>query len=284
MSKVLIGTGCSFTQGQGSIKLDSSTYKEYGDEVFNGIHRLPISKEENLGSWVNQICVNHLKDYTPINFGKRGGGNRGAVKELYLRSDEIPKDAEDIIVVYMLSGIERFDWPSRGEEFSHHHFYTMFPNKWEKNSTNKELWAAYADHVWSQQMVVVETIMNICEAETWCKANNAKLIITSAFDTQITKEIFINNLPKEKKHLVNLINWDSFFRPEGYDTFLHMLIDRQEQGSDEVKNLKHGAYWEKYGAKFPCKEWITPCCHPTFKGHKLIAKILYDEIVRRGYA
>ena len=65
---------------------------------------------------------------------------------------------------------------------------------------------------------------------------------------------------------------------------LHMLIDRQENGSAEVENLKHGAYWNEYAGKYPCKEWVTPCCHPTFKGHKLIARVLFDEIKRRGYA
>lgn len=280
MSKILIGIGDSFTQGQGGISLESDTYKEYGNEIFNGIHRLPIWNEEMKSSWVNQICVKYLKDYTPINFGKRGGGNRGAVKELYLRSEEIPKDAEDIIVVYMLSGMERFDFVQKGEQFSHHHFYTAFPNP----QKHQPVWTAYANHIYNEQVTVVETIMNICEAQTWCKANNAKLIVTSAFDCQIRREYFIEKLPDIKKHLADLVDWDNFFRPEEYDTMLHMLIDRQENGSAEVEHLKHGDYWNKYSGKFPCKEWVTPCCHPTFKGHKLIARVLFDEIKRRGYA
>jgi hypothetical protein len=280
MSKVLIGIGDSFTQGQGGISLDSVIYKRHGDRIFSGNHRLPIHGEENKASWVNQICVNYLKDYKPINFGKRGGGNRGAVKELYLRSEEIPNDAEDIIVVYMLSGMERFDFVQRGEAFSDHHFYTAFPNP----QKHQPVWTAYANHIYSDQVSVVETIMNICEAQTWCKANNAKLIITSAFDTQIRKENFIEKIAGLKKHLALLVDWDNFFRPEEYDTMAHMLIDRQENGSAEVERLKHGAFWGEYAGKFPCKEWITPCCHPTFRGHKLIARVLSDEIKRRGYA
>lgn len=110
------------------------------------------------------------------------------------------------------------------------------------------------------------------------------MIVTSAFDTQIRKEYFIEKIAGLRKHLALLVDWDTFFRPEGYDTMLHMLIDRQEKGSAEVENLKHGAYWIKYADIFPCKEWITPCCHPTNKGHKLIARVLFDEIKRRGYA
>lgn len=277
--KILIGLGDSFTQGQGGIPLSDPVYIKYGKEVHNGVHRLPIWDEEMKASWVNQICVNHLKDYTPINFGKRGGGNRGAVKELYLRSEEIPNDAEDIIVVYMLSGMERYDFVQRGDEFSQHHFYTAFPN----TQTDNPLWTAYANHICNEQVSVVETIMNICEAQTWCKANNAKLIVTSAFDTQIRKEHFIEKIVGLKKHLALLVDWDNFLRPENYDTMLHMLIDFQENGSPEVEDLKHGAYWNKYGGKFPVKEWITPCCHPTFKGHEYIAKVIYKEIKRRNY-
>jgi hypothetical protein len=281
MSKVLIGIGDSFTQGQGGISLASETYRKYGDKIFNGVHHLPIERAEHEASWVNQICVKHLKEYTPLNFGNRGGGNRSSVKELYLRSDQIPDDVEDIIVIFMLSGKERFDFVQRGVELqSDHHFYTAFPNSTKKNP----VWLAYSNHIHSDQASVVETIMNICEAETWCKANNAKLIVCSAFDTTITEQSFSDMLPKNKKWFSDLVNWDEFFRPEGYDTMLHMLIDRQENGSTEVERLKHGAYWNEYAGKFPCKEWVTPCCHPTNKGHKLIAKLLVDEILRRGYA
>lgn len=280
--KVLIGLGDSFTQGQGGIPLSDPVYKEYGREVHNGNHTLPIWEKENAASWVNQICSKYLDDYTPINFGRRGGGNRGAVKDLYLRSEEIPKNPKNMIVVLMLSGMERFDYVQKDIGFqSNHHFYTAFPNTQQKDMP---VWLTYAKHIFSPQVSVVETIMSICEAETWCKANNAKLIVTSAFDTCINRDYFIESIHGLKKHLADLVDWDNFLRPENYDTMLHMLLDFQENGSPEVEHLKHGAYWNKYCGKFPVKEWITPCCHPTFKGHEYIAKVIYQEIKKRNYA
>ena len=275
--KYLIGIGCSYTQGQGGVT--EHIYQKYGNEVFNGNHRLPIDAEERQCSWVGQICEKHLRSHTPINLGQRGRGNRSAAKELYL--NRLDSKSEKI-VVYALSGMERFDFPIKDAMFAHNHFYAMFPTP---NNKGKPLWSAYAEHVWSDQFVVIETILNILEVQNWCKLNNAKLLLTSAFCSDISREYFrqqLNHMPSEV-YLADLVDWDLFWRPDGYDSFLHMMLDLQENGSDEVNDLKHGSYWSKYIGKFPPKEYITPCNHPTYKSHKIIAEKMYLELKRRNY-
>ena len=279
MSKLFIGIGDSFTQGQGSVS--DQTYQEYGREVYNSTHRLPIDKFERENSWVNVICRDYLDDFTPLNLGEKGRGNRASVKELYL--NDIDPDIEKI-VVFALSGMERFDFPQRDENFQQHHFYAMFPNPWDKNATHASLWKAYADHVYSDQFCVIETMLNILEAQTWCKANNAKLVIVSAFDMRVTKEYFINNLPGLKKELVNQIHWDKFFYPQGYRTLMHMLIDKQEDDSKYAFDLAHGGYFDRYSKLERSDGYITPCAHPSEIGHKLIAEVLYQHLEEKSYA
>lgn len=104
MDKFLIGIGDSFTQGQGSITPD--LYEKYGDAVYESNHRLPIDAEERANSWVGQLAKK-LSDYCPINLGERGRGNRSAAKELYLNFLD---SSSEKIVVYCLSGMERFDF------------------------------------------------------------------------------------------------------------------------------------------------------------------------------
>ena len=62
-SKVVIGIGDSFTQGQGACPVE--IWEKYDWNLKN----LPSSEEQNIdnifyeNSWVNQLCKNHLTDY-----------------------------------------------------------------------------------------------------------------------------------------------------------------------------------------------------------------------------
>ena len=109
-SKILIGLGDSFTQGQGacSIELWEKYNWDLGTSSEIDNHDLLKSSYEN--SWVNKICENYLTEYTPINLGMTGRGNRAAVKELYLHPDLQLEKSNEIIVVFMLTGMERFDF------------------------------------------------------------------------------------------------------------------------------------------------------------------------------
>jgi hypothetical protein len=278
MSKLFIGIGDSFTQGQGSVS--EKTYAEYGREVYNSTHRLPIDTLERENSWVNVVCKKHLSGYTPINLGEKGRGNRAAVKELYLNN--LDSESEKI-VVFALSGMERFDFPQPGKNFESHHFYAMFPNPWDKNATHASLWKAYSEHVYSEQFCVIETMLNIMEAQTWCKANNAKLLVVSAFDMRVTQKYFIENLPGSKKDLVNEIEWENFIEPRGYRTLMHMLIDAQEEDAELSFDLAHGGYFDRYNKLERADRFLTPCCHPSELGHQLIADVIYENLVEMNY-
>ena len=278
MSKLFIGIGDSFTQGQGSVS--EEVYEEYGKEVYNSNHRLPIDSLERENSWVNVICQKYLSGYTPMNLGEKGRGNRASVKELYL--NDIDSESEKI-VVFALSGMERFDFAQRDKNFEQHHFYAMFPNPWDKNATHATLWKAYSEHVYSEQFCVVETMLHIMEAQTWCKANNAKLLVVSAFDMRVTQKYFIENLPGWKKELVNNIEWENFIQPRGYRTLMHMIIDAQEEDPKLALDLAHGGYFDRYSKLEKADRFLTPCCHPSELGHQLIADTLYESLVEMKY-
>jgi hypothetical protein len=106
MNNVIVGLGCSWTQGEGGYP--EEIWKQYNGKINlpmnKGIHLIPIELEN---SWVNVLAKQ--KDYYPINLGQRGIGNRAAARTLYLTNTDWSK-IENGIVVFMLSGFERFDF------------------------------------------------------------------------------------------------------------------------------------------------------------------------------
>ena len=82
-SKIVISLGDSFTQGEGACSID--IWEKYNWDLKKMSDResrydIDISNLEN--SWVHKLCSNHLTDFTPINMGMTGRGNRAAMKEL----------------------------------------------------------------------------------------------------------------------------------------------------------------------------------------------------------
>jgi hypothetical protein len=220
-SKIVVGLGDSFTQGVGSWSRE--TYKKYNGQIDPLKIPREVIDEMYHNSWVHQICRNHLTDYIPVNLGIMGMGNRGAVKELYLNPYIELDNAKEVVVVLMLSGLERFDFINR--EFpSHAHFYTMWPNPWDKNSTNKKLWEVYAKDLWSEKFNVIENILNIREAEMFCKAKGWKFIVTSAFDQRVTKEYFLKEAGAIHNKLIDTIPWNKFLYPQEMKSFIELFL------------------------------------------------------------
>ena len=285
-SKILIGLGDSFTQGHGACNIkiwdkykwdDKKMYEEYfHDVVESGFNN----------SWVNQLCKNHLTDFIPINFGLSGRGNRAAAKELYLHPElniELPKEK---IVVYMLTGYERFDFVNKDYEVGHHKFNTMWPNP-DCGNDLRTVGNEYMNHVWSDRMGLIELLLNIAEVKNWCKVHNAKFILTSAFTPTINKQFMTDHIigdllyGKEShvEKLVNIIDWDEFFYPDGFRCITDYLLSLEER-TDLINEFSSWNYYEfAYGhKKMTPKGYITKCAHPSNDGHKEIAKLLYEHI------
>lgn len=272
-SKIVIGLGDSFTQGQGACKNEIWEKHNYSFDSMYKQHETLV--EEYNGSWVNQLCENHLTDFIPVNLGLRGCGNRAAVKELYLHPELKLETAKEKIVIYLLSGMERFDFVNR-EYNDHHHFFAMWPNPWDKGATNPTLWKTYAEDIWDDKFGYIEMLLNIVEAQTWAKAHNAKFILASAFRKDYQKENFQKILTREhERSLIDVIDWDNYFYPDGYSCFTDLLVHLEDR--DDL--LGGGFYgWAMGMDKMTPKGLFTKCSHPSHEGHRIMAERLYCRI------
>jgi hypothetical protein len=71
---------------------------------------------------------------------------------------------------------------------------------------------------------------------------------------------------------VDLWPWESMFRPEGDETFIDLLIKKEEP-----KDFSYKTIMDYFGNAGP-NGWITSCAHPSAKGHDYFAKLLYEHI------
>lgn len=290
-SKILIGLGDSFTQGEGAYSID--IWEKYGWDPQK------IKKDENVdalksgyeNSWVNKLCVNYLTDYVPINLGMGGRGNRAAAKELYLHPELNLESAKEKIVVYMLTGLERFDF-IHNKYNEHHHFKTVWPFSTVSGDLG-DLWKPFSEHIYGDRFSVIELLLNVADVKTWCKANNAKLILTSAFTPIIKRNNLIksikgdyldsNSFYKQNKRieaLVDIIDWDKFLYPEGENCFTDLLLileNRHDLLDFNSSHLFHEFALKQQ--KLSPKGYISKCAHPSFNGHEVIAKVIYNHIV-----
>jgi len=318
--KAIIALGCSFVMGQGAV--NDELYVDYkwtskglgyplqiqieDNEKKKFLQKYPIVEPgpddgldfkfmEYENAFVNVLCKKYLQgEYTPINLGARGCGNRATIKELYfypeLRWDLI----KETIVIYCPSGMERFDfindqWPE------HFHWKSMWPAVSEEDWSNPRnlLWQGYAKTLHSGKFEVLEQIAHVQELLLWCKLNNAKLIITPGFDRKYTREHFetelktnitrdmIGNLEKQSNNFFNFTNdkkladlfpWENMFKPDGHNTFADLSMSKEET---LVDRLDYFFQFQNIGSP---NYWITPCSHPGAKAHDLFASLLYKHI------
>lgn len=275
--KLVIGIGCSWTQGEGGYT--SRIWDKYGGRV-----NLPMNKSthlikmENQHSWVNVLCKKHFKDYEPVNLGQRGIGNRGAAKSLYLTNIDWDT-VDDAILVYMLSGFERFDffrqWPHDFrdvekehavrhwfKDIGHYNFNTLWPHP-----NHNESWTAYAKEIYSEEQTAMETYTNIMEVQTFCKAHGFKFVLANAFDGRGRAE-----LAEVAPTLVDHINWDNYIHTHtAYECFARLLVDLDGL-------VEYPGYMNFYRElKWPAK-YLANCIHPTILGYEVIAEELAQFI------
>lgn len=276
--KVIVGLGCSWTQGEGG-------YPKEIWEKYRGRVNLPIHESRHLipyeheHSWVNVLCKQYFQDHVPINLGQRGIGNRGSAKSLYLAN--IDWDAvETGIVVYMLSGFERFDFfrdSWRNEKFCGHsdlkdagyyNFQTLWPHM-----GNQPAWDLYAEHIYSESGTAGEQFANIMEVQTFCKAHGLKFVLANAFDGR-GKEF----LEEHCGPLVNKIDWSSYIHTsKDYESFVELLVKKDNFLSPD--QWMH--YYEIYQSQPGPMKYLTNCIHPTINGYQEIAAELRSFIKDR---
>jgi hypothetical protein len=277
-SKIIIGLGDSFTQGQGACDVHIWEKYNWNLKEMQGKYEKDILPYEYEGSWVNQLCKNHMPNWTPINLGMRGCGNRATIKELYLHPELGIEKSKEKIVIFAITGLERFDFINKSF-CDHHHFFAMWPSPWSDGVTNKKLWEAYYENIYDDRFAAIELLLNIQEVQTWCKAHNAKFILCSAFDNRLNKKHFIEHLENKNNHLtaelINLINWNDIFRPQGFENFTDMLVHHEKRDDLKGGGFYMWAHEQKQGTP---EGYFTPCAHPSYKGHALIAKSIYDYI------
>lgn len=269
-SKVIIGIGDSFTQGVGG--WSDSTYKKYNYDInFRNLNSEQF-KEMYENSWVNQLSKNHMKNYIPINFGRLGIGNRAAFSELHLTRQSIYSDILEGYLIFMLSGLERFDFVNKN--FESVHFISAWPQKPHNKVPIPRSWRAYEKEIWSEAVTVLESLISIKNAEIFAKAHNLKLILASAFDQRYNITKFIDILGEQYADLVYSIPWDRFVYPEGYPSFINLLVELD----GKPQSLAYGDFWPYYTSLNKPSEYITNCAHPTLKGYEVITNEIYKFI------
>lgn len=277
--KVVIGLGDSYTQGVGAYSIDTWAKYKGRIDVFTNDPKLISEQYEN--SWVNVLAKK--LGYKALNLGHSGTGNRAAVKELYLHPD-IMENVTDAVVIYFMSGIERFDFINKELRSEHHHFITMWPNFWDTGATHPELWKAYAESIHSERFIAAEAILNMLEVQEYCRSKGFKLIVSPAFDTRINRDWFIKTFDKRvgvffadkcsvDEKFVDQFDWSQFYVPEGYRTFMDLLCEYEGR-----RDLGNGGYYQHFSNQEYPGKYITNCAHPNLEGHKVIADEFYKVI------
>jgi hypothetical protein len=285
-TKLLIGIGDSFCAGRGACSIE--LWEKYGWDMerMYGEGGAEVEESNYANSWVNQLCKNHMTDWTPLNLGMSGKGNRFAIKELMVNPLLGIEKAKEKIVVFAVSGFERFDLAKDlvGEE----HFTTQWPmygDYKEKKLGYSELTLENGDSLYSEKFVISEFILNIIELMNWCKLHNAKLLLMSAFTPEFNKNHFIDVLSPnvtsvlgqmKLDELIWSVPWERIIRPLGFSCITDMLMHLEGWDKDlpgyGFRNMKIDTIGPN--------GYMTKCQHPSEKGHKLLAEIIYEHIMK----
>lgn len=329
--KVVITLGCSFVEGQGAIdqkiwdtyykkSIGHSPYlwdftKEQQEEICNEFpnvtknnlvpSQLEFSRHEVDNSFGHVLCKKYFNDeYTCINLGRRGNGNRATIKDLYFYPQILWDQIKEIIVIYCPSGAERYDFIDDQATYLNNHsrWVTVWPGAFKKpppydENTDPQDIISYGFNkcLYTDKSVTLEQIANVQELILWCKYKKAKLIITPAFMPTYTKQQFTGYLNmdvarepftrkilsqkpdvlnhNEIEKIVNLWPWENMFYPNHEPTFADLAMS-QEKSVDRSK-----CWFYNFEYTGTPDKWITPCAHPSAKAHDLFAQCLYKHIV-----
>lgn len=278
---VIIALGDSFTQGVGAYSLESweASHSLGKGNVFN-LSANHFREEQHKNNWAAQLRDTHFPDYKVWNLGINGTGNRGTIKEMYL--NPLPSNLGNVIVILMATGIERFDFLKKSKEtggpYNHQRWQTIWPIGGDRGDISV-IEKVYQDLLYSPRSVATEFLLNVAEAQHFCKARGYKFLFGSAFDAAINRTTLINWLDDDAEY-IDIVNWKDFIKPKNDQSFMSMMCrledDARFNNFFEFQNMKI-----LETMSMPLK-YITPCMHWTIEGQSLVAGILADEIKARG--
>lgn len=291
--KHIIGIGCSWTQGEGGYT--EEIWKEYNGRVqIRGAPDDHLRQMEHENSWVNVLCRDHFTDYTPVNLGVRGIGNRAAVKQLHF-CDVVDWENSTGIIVLMMSGIERFDYfqetPRYDPKIDYYGNGTYRHYKWrtawpvaDHGGGDDTVWTAYAKCLYSDQFVASEQMCALLDLQTFAKAYGYKVVVANAFNQFPRNQTVKDYILEHTGNYANKFDWESSYihNHTDYLAFVQKLVwcdgllPPEEWG--RFHNFYHQRTWPS--------EYLTNCegAHPTLKGYKVIGDELAKFIKLKGYA
>ena len=288
--KYIVGLGCSWTQGEGGYP--DHIWQQYNGRPQKSLrgkcdYHLRVYEHEN--SWVNQLCRDHFPDHTPINLGTRGTGNHASVHQLHF-CDKVDWDNSECIIVFMLSGFERFDVFNHCHRFDNgqddgysigEYVHYKWRTAWPFDS-NDIFQKAYAKELYSEQFVASTTMMALLDAQTFAKAHGFKLIVANAFNQVENGDIY-KYLKEHTGYLVDKFDWSNYVHNNtDYVAFIQKLV--------WLDGLLDPVSWRAYHNFYHKRDWpseyLTNCegAHPTIKGYKVIADELANYIKYKNYA
>jgi hypothetical protein len=298
-SKYIIGLGCSWTQGEGGYPQEVVDAHGGRTQIRPGQPGQPDSDyylrvHELENSWVNQLTKHHFPEYKSLNLGVKGIGNKAAVDQLHFVDQHDLEDAEGIIV-FMLSGFERFDvFQERPKdnsgfenpdsynngEYRHEKWRTAWPI--EQKDGDGAFWTCYARELWSEQFVASHAMVTLLNLQTFAKANNFKIVLANAFNQR--PEGIYEWLKEYTGKLVDKFDWSCYIHNEtDYEAFMQKLVELDGKLSKE----DWGAYHSVYNPRNldTHSEYLTndEGSHPTIKGYRVIADEIAKFIIKREY-
>ncbi len=307
--KYIIGLGCSWTQGEGGYPQEVVDAHNGRTQLRPGQPNQPdtdyyLREHELENSWVNQLCKYHFPEYKSINLGIKGIGNSAAVNQLHF-ANKYDFDNAEGLVIFMLSGFERFDvfqerpmdnWGFQEPDgynkghFKHEKWRTAWPM--ESDQGDYKFWNCYARELWSEQFVACTTMMALLNLQSWAKAHNFKIVLANAFNQRrhdITNwhDGIQNWLVEYAGPLVSQFDWSCYLHNDvEYVAFMEKLVDLD--GLVPKPASEHwGGYNEIYNPRNldTHSEYLTndDGAHPTIKGYRVIADELASFISKRGY-
>ncbi len=290
-SKLLIGIGDSFCAGSGS-----ESYKTWERNNWE-IEKVRYDKigqtEAYENSFINQICNKHLPDYTPINLGVSGKGNRFAIRELLINPTLNLEVAKEKIVIFVVSGFDRLDVANDIVE-KHgrsNHSTTLWPIY--QDNKNKigysELSKVSGESIYDEKFVVSELLIDFITLLNWCELHNAKLLFISGFTPELNMEHFLRWLVTDSleidfdkilsSKLVSKIPWHRQIKPMGFDCITSMLLHLEKR--DDL--IPYYGFRNFNPEKITEHGYMSKCQHPTQKGHELLCDLVYEEIKNYDY-